>query len=167
MSNFVLLSTTVAVTGTLGPADLARAAKTGFRTVVSNLPDDEAPELFKSRQEAVVSWRNGLRFKHIPVEKHDVFNPNVVADLAQTLRDLPGPVLLHCKSGQRSALLWAAANANHQPIDDVMAKLRLAGFDFDDLRDDIAAAMDANGRTDESAEIRDHQKTTACPDLAA
>ena len=66
------------------------------------------------------------------------FERDMAEALSDALAELQGPVLLHCKSGQRSALLWAAASALDEPIDCVLEALRRAGFGFDDLRDELA-----------------------------
>ena len=75
----------------------------------------------------------------MPTTKHEIFEDRVVEQMSDALMDLDGPVLLHCKSGQRSAILWAAAVARSEPIDCVMATPAAAGYDFEALREDIAA----------------------------
>jgi hypothetical protein len=51
-------------------------------------------------------------------------------------------VLAHCKSGLRSAIVWAAASARSQPVDCVLAALAAAGFELDFLRDDLEQQAD-------------------------
>ncbi|HEX7075926.1 MAG TPA: sulfur transferase domain-containing protein, partial [Hyphomicrobiaceae bacterium] len=81
-------------------------------------------------------------FRHIPAGKQDLFADHVVESMADALNALDGPVLAHCYSGLRSAILWAAASARSQPVDCVLAAVRKAGFDLDFLRDELEAQAD-------------------------
>lgn len=137
MQPIAFLAPGVAVTGALSAADLAGIAAQGFRTVISNRPDGEEPGQMSRAEEAVHAWRAGLAFRHAPAAKHEVLDERAINRMEDALWDAQGPVLLHCKSGQRSAILWAAARARHEPVDQVMAALREAGFDLDALRDEI------------------------------
>ena len=47
----------------------------------------------------------------------------MVDGVSEALRELPGPVLVHCASGLRSAVAWAAAAARCQPADRVLEAL--------------------------------------------
>lgn len=131
-----------AVTAALRPDDFAAAARQGFRHIVSNLPDGEEDGQLTGRDEAVLAWRHGLMFAHVPSSKLDLFTDAVVEPMADVLRRANGPVLAHCKSGMRSAIVWAAASARSQPVDCVLAALRQAGFDLDFLRDDLEQQAD-------------------------
>ena len=142
MDRIVFLTPDVAVTGALSPADFADIARRGFRALISTRPDGEEPGQLSRLEEAVHAWRSGLVFRHVPAAKHELFDDCVVDAMADALTHLPGPVLLHCKSGQRSAILWAAALARRQPVDGLLATLKAAGFDLDALREDFAAQAD-------------------------
>ena len=137
MQPITFLAPDVAVTGALTAADFAGIAAQGFRTVISSRPDGEEPGQMSRAEEAVHAWRAGLAFRHAPAAKHEVLDERAINRMEDALSGAQGPVLLHCKSGQRSAILWAAARARHEPIDRVMAALRSAGFDLEALRDEI------------------------------
>lgn len=139
MQPIAFLAPGIAVTGALSPTDFAEIAAHGFRAVISNRPDGEDSGQMTRGEEAVHAWRAGLGFRHVPAAKHEVLDERVIDRMEEALAGLQGPVLLHCKSGQRSAILWAAARARHAPLDAVMAALRAAGFDLEILREDIAA----------------------------
>lgn len=122
--------------------DFARIAALGFKAVISNRPDHEDTDQMTGREEAVLAWREGLRFRHVPAAKHELFTDPVVEAMADALNAVGGPVLAHCKSGLRSAILWAAASARSQPVDCVLAALRQAGYELDFLRDDLESQAD-------------------------
>jgi uncharacterized protein (TIGR01244 family) len=131
-----------AVTATLTPTDFAALASQGIKGIISNRPDGEEPDQLLAKREAALAWRVGLMFRHVPAAKYDLFTDAVIEGMADALRDIDGPVVAHCKSGLRSAIVWAAASARSQPVDCVLAALARAGFDLDVVRDDLDAQAD-------------------------
>jgi uncharacterized protein (TIGR01244 family) len=142
MPQITQLTPRFSITAALTAADFETAARLGFKAVVSNRPDGEEPGQLTAKQEAVLAWRAGLQFRHVPAGKHDLFTDAVVEGMADALAGLQGPVLAHCKSGVRSAIAWAAASARSQPVDCILDTLRAAGQDLDFLRDDLDAQAD-------------------------
>jgi uncharacterized protein (TIGR01244 family) len=88
---------------------MAWAAQTGFKSVVNNRPDFEGgPDQPTSDQMAQAAAAAGLAYAYLPVEPAE-HTPEQIAGLAKLLQDLPKPVLLFCRSGNRSAMLFRAA----------------------------------------------------------
>ena len=137
MQKITFITPTFAVTSAMQPGEFAAAAALGFRCIVSNLPDGEDATLASAREEAVAAWRNGLTFAHVPVSKLDPLAGDVVERMADILLRTDGPVLAHCRSGTRSAIVWAAASARSRPVECVLEATRQAGFDLDFLREDF------------------------------
>jgi sulfide:quinone oxidoreductase len=137
MDTITYITPNFAVTGALAPEDFPKIAALGFRAVVSNLPDSEEVGQLTGRDEAVLAWRSGLAFRHVPAPKHELFTDPVVEGMADALNVLDAPVLAHCKSGLRSVVLWAAASARSGQVDCVLDALRRAGFDPTGLRDEL------------------------------
>ena len=131
-----------AVTTELAEADFADARALGFKAVLSNRPDGEDAHQLTARQEAVLAWRAGLQFRHVPAGKLDLFTDATIESMADALAGLQGPVLAHCKSGIRSAIVWAAASARSQTVDCVMETLKAAKLDLDFIRDDLETQAD-------------------------
>ena len=142
MKQPIYITPQFAVTDAMTPEDFTATAAMGFRAVLSNRPDDEAAAQMTARQESILAWRNGLKFRHVPAAKLDLFTDEVVEAMGDAVAALDGPILAHCASGIRSAIAWAAASARTQNVDCVMAALRKAGFDLDFLRDDLEAQAD-------------------------
>lgn len=137
MHRITAITPAFAVTGALGPEDFAAAAQRGFRSVISNLPDGELAAAPTSRQEADLAAAAGLGFRHIPATKFDALSEDVVGRMAEALRTLEGPVLAHCASGIRSAVAWAGAAAQVQPVDCVLAALKGAAIDLSHIREEL------------------------------
>jgi len=145
MNKIIQISPHFAVTGALAPGDLAAAAKSGFRSVLSNLPDGELPSAPVSTHERALAERVRLGFDHVPVAKGQIGWLLMAEQTLEALRRLEPPVLAHCASGQRSALAWAAAAATLHPVDRVLAALSAAGFNFLPLRAELAGLAGLGG----------------------
>jgi uncharacterized protein (TIGR01244 family) len=133
------ITDTFAVAGALAPEDFAEVAAMGFKSVISNLPDGESRAHPTASEAAAMAERAGLEFRHLPVTKFELFSDRFVADMANALAELPGPILAHCLSGQRSIVAWAAATARHEPADQLLARLKAAGIDLEPLRGELEA----------------------------
>jgi len=110
MSQFKRLDDTVFASGQVTPADLDAAAEQGVVCVVCNRPDGEDDG--QPSAEEVRGWAEarGLAFHHIPVTGGQVTAEAVTAMIA-ALGETEGSMLAYCRSGGRSAALWALASA--------------------------------------------------------
>ena len=163
MEKITFITPGFAVTAALEPGDFAEAARLGFRSILSNLPDGEGPDQLTGRAEAGLAWRAGLKFAHVPASKLDLFTDPVVEGMADAVARLEGPILAHCESGIRSAIVWAAATARSQSVDCVLERLTAAGFDLGFLRDDLESQADRKRWLGHAAGALD----CGCQELAA
>lgn len=91
-------------------AQMAEAARAGFRTVINNRPDfEEGPAQPTSTALAAAAAAAGLEYRHLPVQGH-YQSPEEIAAFARLLRELPRPLLAFCRSGARSARMVAASD---------------------------------------------------------
>ncbi len=84
-----------------GDAGFAALAALGVRTVIS--VDGATPDVAGAAA-------RGLRYVHIPITYAEVSEAQTL-ELARALRDLPGPVYLHCHHGKHRSPAAAAAAA--------------------------------------------------------
>jgi sulfide:quinone oxidoreductase len=152
-----------AVAPALDPADFARIAELGFRTVVNNRPDGEERGQAQSGELRAHAEGLGLAYRHVPVRPSEVFTDPAVEAMAETLRTESGPILAHCKSGLRSAIVWAAANARTRPVDEIMDALGKAGLNLASIRDDLDSQADRTRWNDPSALAPDVSAAPAEP----
>lgn len=82
-------------------ADYRRLASMGIRTIIS--VDGSSPDPAAARAE-------GMRYVHIPVEYAGI-TPDEEAAIARAVRDLPGPVYIHCHHGKHRGPAAAALAA--------------------------------------------------------
>ena len=83
-------------------------AEDGFGLVINNRPDGEDPGQLPAAEARRLATAHGIAYHHIPVTAATLSRADVDA-FAAVLRDAPAPVVAHCRSGTRSALLWALA----------------------------------------------------------
>lgn len=127
---FRTLDETIAVAPQLAPEDMAAAAAQGFTTIVNNRPDGEEPGQPTDAQMRRAAEAAGLAYRAIPVT-HAGFADGTIDAMRMVLEGASGPVLAYCRSGTRSAFLWALARAR---IGDdpaaLVRKARGAGYDL-------------------------------------
>ncbi|HET9428176.1 MAG TPA: TIGR01244 family sulfur transferase [Allosphingosinicella sp.] len=102
------LSPSFAVSPQIRPADIGRLVEAGFKGIINNRPDGEAPEQPTSDEIEAEARRHGLFYRYIPVVPGQGIDAEARA-LAATLREADGPVLAFCRTGNRSSSLWKAA----------------------------------------------------------
>jgi uncharacterized protein (TIGR01244 family) len=105
---FIRLTPDISVAAQIAPEDCATAAAAGFVTVICNRPDDETPGQPSAAVMRAAAQAAGLRYAHIAVDQSGISEPQIAAMAAELGG---GPVLAYCRSGTRSANLWALAEA--------------------------------------------------------
>ena len=93
------------VTGKLDRADLEALAGAGARTIVNNRPDGEDPGQLDAVEARRIAEALGVQYHHIPITAQSLSRADVDA-FAAVLRAAPAPIVAHCRTGTRSALLW-------------------------------------------------------------
>ena len=96
----------LSVSGALDRAAIEALAQSGVRTIINNRPDGEDPGQLPAADARRAAEAQGIAYHHIPVTAATLSRADVDA-FAAALRDAPAPVVAHCRSGTRSALLWA------------------------------------------------------------
>lgn len=109
MRFFELDLKTLVADGPLQGADIAEAAARGVGMIVNNRPDGEEPDQASAAELGAAAKAAGLDYAHIPVALE--FSSDKVAALSEALARAEGRVLIACRSGTRSAYLWALARA--------------------------------------------------------
>ena len=123
----------VFVAGQIRPEDMAEIAALGVATVVNNRPDGEEPGQPSGDEIADAAEAAGLAYREVLVAGG--IEPEQVETMASVLDDSPGRLLLYCRSGMRSAFLWALAQRGSGLTgDEVIARGAAAGYDLSPLR---------------------------------
>ncbi|WP_121117193.1 TIGR01244 family sulfur transferase [Croceibacterium ferulae] len=134
MSKFVEVEAGFSVSPQLVASDLDQAATQGFTLIVNNRPDDEESGQPDGADLAAHAKRLGMEWIDIPVT-HAGFSAGQVERLGAALKQAEGAVLAYCRSGTRSAMLWALAQARagRHPAE-LQDRAAAAGYDLTGLR---------------------------------
>ena len=118
--------------GQISVSDVPLLAAAGFRSIICNRPDTE-DDAVDHELLARAARAHGMVFVFQPV----LFSQANVSDgaaFAQSLAELPKPVLAYCRTGRRSAALWVLAKAPRMGVGPALTSSRQSGFDLDELR---------------------------------
>lgn len=117
----------------IGVEDVPKLKEMGFVKVVCNRPDGEeaGQPLIADIQQAIEA--EGIAFAHIPIKQPTA---EAVAETRTVLESTDGPILGFCRTGTRSTILWALAEAQigKKSADEVIAAGKKGGYDLSGLR---------------------------------
>jgi len=133
------ISDRLSVAGQIRPDDLTGIANAGYRAIICNRPDGEAPDQPSFEEIEAAADAQGLEARYMPVASGRVRDEDAHA-FGAALKELPGPILAYCRSGTRSATLWSLAEAESSPVTDILAKTKRAGYDMSGVVRRIANA---------------------------
>ncbi len=126
---FVKLSDQVWASPQIGVAEVSEAAAQGIRLIINNRPEGESDDQTPGTAIAAAAHAAGIAYVAIPVT-HAGFSEPQVAAMATALSETNAPVLAYCRSGTRSTLLWALAEASRGANpDDLARQAARAGYD--------------------------------------
>lgn len=115
------------------PDDIVELAKTGFRAIICNRPDGEEQNQPAWAALVETARGQGLQARHIPVVASAIGQGDVAA-FREALLTLPRPVAAFCRTGSRSTILWALANAASLPAEERIKIAAEAGYDLEPFR---------------------------------
>jgi len=131
---FRKLSDHVLASPQIAAADVAAAAAQGITLIVNNRPEGESDDQVSGAEIESAAKAAGLGYVAIPVT-HAGFSEAQVGAMAEALGSAPGPVLAYCRSGTRSTLLWALAEASRGADPETLARQAAqAGYDISPVR---------------------------------
>jgi uncharacterized protein (TIGR01244 family) len=101
----------------LAAGDICAAKAAGIAAIVNNRPDGEEAGQPTASENRCIAQAEGLDYAHVPVVPGQITKGHVT-DFQAALGRADGPVLAHCKTGTRSATLYAIGEV----LDGRMAK---------------------------------------------
>ena len=111
--------------------DISRARTEGFAAIINNRPDGEEPGQPSAAENRVLAEGQQLAYTYIPVTGGQISEDQVRA-FQKALSEAGGPVLAHCKTGTRSATLYAIGEVLDGRLekDEVIPFGQSVGFDL-------------------------------------
>lgn len=128
------LSPRLSVMPQIEATEVAGLAARGFKSIIGNRPEGEAPDQPTWSSLVAEAERHGMSARQIPVVPGQI-SPEDVERFAEALRDLPTPIAAFCRTGTRSAMLWALVDPDGLNVDERISLAAAQGYDLAPLRD--------------------------------
>ena len=115
----------------IGVDEVAEARALGVALIVNNRPEGESDDQTPGDVIAAAARAEGIDYVAIPVTHAGFSEPQVTAMREALERAGDAPVLAYCRSGTRSTLLWALAEASAGADPEALAAAAAgAGYDL-------------------------------------
>jgi len=131
------LTPDISVSGQIAPGDIDDIAAAGFKSIISNRPDGEGADQPSFAEIERAASAKGMTSLYLPVTSGMVSDEGA-SEFAKALAELPKPILAYCRTGTRSTTLWALAQANEKPLEELVSSARAAGYDLSGVAARIA-----------------------------
>ena len=131
---FRTLTDTIFVAPQIDVDAVAAARAAGVTLIINNRPEDESPDQTPGAEIEAAARAAGLDYVAIPVGHAGFSQPQVDA-MAAALGNAQGKILAYCRSGTRSTLLWALAQASEGAQPEALTEsAAAAGYDLSPIR---------------------------------
>lgn len=128
----------VLVAPQIGVDEVTEAAARGVTLILNNRPEGESDDQTPGDAIEAAAKEAGIAYAAIPVT-HAGFSGPQVAAMADALAGAHGKVLAYCRSGTRSTLLWALAEASRGADPAVLGEQAAsAGYDLAPIQQMLA-----------------------------
>lgn len=130
MSDFRRVTDDFSTAPQISVADVAEAARQGFRTIINNRPEGESADQPPGADIEAAAKAAGLAYVALPVRGGPT--PEQVEQTLALLAQVETPVLAFCRSGTRSIVTWSLAQAlsGAKDRDELVQLGRGAGYDL-------------------------------------
>lgn len=130
MAAFKHVTDDLSVSPQISIADVAEAARLGFKTIINNRPDGEEPGQPSSAEIEAAAKAAGLAYAYVPVRGGP--GPDQVAAVREVVETAEGPILAYCRSGTRSIITWSIGQAQSGARErgELVGLGRQAGYDL-------------------------------------
>ncbi|WP_298289733.1 TIGR01244 family sulfur transferase [Novosphingobium sp.] len=119
----------------IGIAEVAYAKALGIGMIINNRPEDESDDQTPGADIEAAAQAASIAYIAIPVSHAGFSMPQVEAMQQALAQAGDTPVLAYCRSGTRSTLLWALAQARSgMNPDEIASKAADAGYDISPIR---------------------------------
>ncbi|KUZ07799.1 NAD(FAD)-dependent dehydrogenase [Burkholderia diffusa] len=123
------LTDLLSVSPQIAATDLPALHAAGIRAIVCNRPDGEGADQPNVAEIRAAAAPLGIAVHYLPVDTGKVTDDQA-RQFDALVASLAGPVLAYCRSGTRSATLWALSQAGRRPAGDIVAIAAAAGYDL-------------------------------------
>lgn len=122
------------VSGQISGSMMKEIADLGVKLIISNRPEGESYDQPSDNDLKIQAQSYSIEFKSIPFSSNTLTREKINT-LSKTLDNNAGSALLYCKSGARSAIIWALSNIlnSDEDVNIISKKVADAGYNPDAL----------------------------------
>ena len=102
------MSHQVSITGQITPDQVPMIAENGIKTIINNRPDGEEAGQPTSAEVAAAAEKAGLAYKEVSFSGNGLTQPHV-EEFADFFNQAEQPILIFCRTGNRSTGIYEAA----------------------------------------------------------
>lgn len=133
MTSFTKLAPDLYITGQISPEQIKQASTEGIKTIVNLRPDGEKTGYIDAADASDLAVNGKLNYHHLPIAMTGP-NQDQVNSFGELLENCEAPVLVHCGTGKRAAILWALCNKGILSVDEIIKCCADCGHDISKMR---------------------------------
>jgi sulfide:quinone oxidoreductase len=131
---FAKINNELTVSDQIAIEDLKEIQAQGYKTIFCNRPDQESEGQIAFSFIEKEAQNLGIKAIHQPVIGGQISDDDI-AQFGSSFELAQKPIFAYCRTGTRCSMLWALSQAKTLPIDEVLNKTQIAGYDLSSLRD--------------------------------
>jgi sulfide:quinone oxidoreductase len=114
--------------------DLKEIQAQGYKTIFCNRPDQESEGQLTFSIIEKEAQNLGIKAIHQPVIGGQISDDDI-AQFGSSFELAQKPIFAYCRTGTRCSMLWALSHAKILPIDEILSKAQIAGYDLSPIKD--------------------------------
>jgi sulfide:quinone oxidoreductase len=131
---FAKINSELTVSDQITIEDLKEIYAQGYKTIFCNRPDHESEGQLDFSVIEKEAQNLGIKTIHQPVIGGQISDDDI-AQFGSSFELAQKPIFAYCRTGTRCSMLWALSHAKTLPIDEILSKTQIAGYDLSLLKD--------------------------------
>jgi uncharacterized protein (TIGR01244 family) len=131
---FAKINNELTVSDQITIEDLKEIHVQGYKTIFCNRPDHESEGQLNFSVIEKEAQNLGIKAIHQPVTGGQISDDDI-AQFGNYFENAQKPIFAYCRTGTRCSTLWALSHAKKLPVDEILSKAQIAGYDLSSLRD--------------------------------
>ena len=129
---FAKINNELTVSDQITIEDLKEIQAQGYKTIFCNRPDQESEGQLTFSIIEKEAQNLGIKAIHQPVIGGQISDDDI-AQFGSYFELAQKPIFAYCRTGTRCSMLWALSHAKTLPIDEILNKTQIAGYDLSPL----------------------------------
>jgi len=131
---FAKINTELTVSDQITIEDLKEIQAQGYKTIFCNRPDQESEGQLTFLTIEKEAQNLGIKAIHQPVIGGQISDDDI-AQFGSSFELAQKPIFAYCRTGTRCSMLWALSHVKTLPIDEILSKAQIAGYDLSPIKD--------------------------------